>query len=305
MGYLSAYTYFLNLSMQHSFFFRRIFYFSCSLLLFSCTNNTFDGKNGIKTVYFQNSKAVKQIVHYKDGKRDGELKEFYKNGNLKTRQQYVSDTLTDSSFSYYEDGTLMRIEYVRNHKKEGCWKIFNEEGKLFVEKNYKNDVFDGDFIKYSFRTLKPVEKLHYKNGELDGRQEYYHTNGKLKAVTYLISGTPCMGTEEWDQTGEKINNDFDITITRQNKSAQMGKLIFYVHLSDPRPSDEVLVVADTGSANCLTTLYKVLREQGEFLIERHIESDKSFVNTLNIAAIRKTAMGNSFIKTKTISLTAN
>lgn len=115
---------------------------SFGLFISSCSNK-FDGKDGIKTVYFPNSEIVKQVVGYKDGKRIGELREYYRNGNLKVRQYYKNDTLTDSCITYYENGNLQLIQFIKNKNKEGAWKKFNEQGKLFEEVNYKNDERDG------------------------------------------------------------------------------------------------------------------------------------------------------------------
>jgi antitoxin component YwqK of YwqJK toxin-antitoxin module len=284
---------------------RLFFYFLLTVFIVSCSDK-FDGKNGTKTVYFPNSTIVKQVVHYKEGKREGELKEYYRNGNLKTRQFYKNDTLNDSSFSYFENGKMSTMQFLKNHKKEGTWKAFNEQGQLFVEVNYKNDELDGYSKKYTYRSLKLIEQLHYKNGHKDGKQEVYYPNGKLKSLTYFSNNNPCLGTEEWNEKGEEIDNDFKIVVTEENKLLLNGKLRFVITLSDPLPDDELEVVADTGSANCLTTVYRVSHlEKGGFGIEYQVARGGFVMETVKFAAIRTTAMQNHFIKLKTIIVSAN
>jgi antitoxin component YwqK of YwqJK toxin-antitoxin module len=285
-------------SIRFSFFFS-IF----SFFLISCSTE-FDGKNGVKTVHFPNSTLVKQVVNYKDGKRDGFLKEYYRNGNLKIKQFYSNDSLTDSCIAYYENGNLQFIQYLKNGKKEGAWKKFNEQGKLIQEVNYKDDEKDGYAAKYSYRSLQLLEKWYYRKGEREGKQESYYLNGKRKAVIFCYGSAPCVGTEEWDETGKKIDTDFAISAREENKLLLTGKFFIYIKLSDPKPDDEVRIVTDTNSTNCLTTIHNVLRVKDEFVIE--YDSKHGFVaEPVKIAASRKTALGNLLVKTKTIPIVVN
>ena len=112
---------------------------SLCLLFFSCSSK-FDGKNGIKTVYFPGSFIVEQTIAYKNGKRNGEFKEFYRNGTIKMQQFFVNDTLTDSSLAYYENGNLKFSQYLKNGVREGTWKKYNELGKVVESVDYKNRI---------------------------------------------------------------------------------------------------------------------------------------------------------------------
>jgi hypothetical protein len=203
---------------------------------------------------------------------------------------------------------MSMFQYLKNYKKEGTWKTFNEQGQLFVEINYKNDELDGYSKKYSYRSLKLLQQLHYKDGRKDGKQEIYYPNGKLKSVTYFTNNNPCMGTEEWSENGEKIDNDFKITVTEQNKLLLTGKYEVIIKLSDPLPDDEIEVVTDTSSTGCLTTVYSVTpmeRDRKTFIIDYQVARGGFVMETVKLAAIRTTAMKNRFIKTKTIIVSAS
>lgn len=106
--------------------------FLSGIFISSCSNE-FDGTDGIKTIYFPNSELIKQVVNYKDGKRIGELREYYRNGNLKIKQYYKNDTLTDSCMMYYENGNIQLIQFIKDKKKEGSWKKFNEQGNTNLD----------------------------------------------------------------------------------------------------------------------------------------------------------------------------
>ena len=190
-------------------------YFVTFVFLTACSNE-FDGKDGIKTVYFPNSKIVKQVVEYKDGKRIGELKEYYRNGTLSIKQRYKNDTLTDTSFFYHENGNLKYIQILKDFKKEGTWKKFNEQGKVYEEINFKDDELNGPSTTYTYRTGRVLKKLNYKEGEMEGKQEYFYNNGKPKMTTVYHNGTQTIGTEEWTESGEKLNTDFKINVIERN-----------------------------------------------------------------------------------------
>lgn len=59
----------------------RIFIFSLLVfLLFVSCSDSFDGKNGVKTVKFPGSDKICQTIDYKDGKKNGTLKSTLKMG---------------------------------------------------------------------------------------------------------------------------------------------------------------------------------------------------------------------------------
>lgn len=279
--------------------------FPAFILLFCSCSNEFDGKDGVKTVYFQNSEIIKQIVEYKNGKRIGELKEFYRNGKLKTKQNYQNDTLNDSAFYYHENGNLQSFQYLKNFKKEGVWKKFNEQGKLYEEINFKDGDLDGYWIKYTYRTGRLLQRLSYKNGMKEGKHEFYYNNGKPKAVAFFHYNNPCIGTEEWDEAGNKINNDFKITCREENKLLLENRLMYYIKLENPKPDDKVWTISDNDPENYVTPVYVLRKINDEFLMDYKVGVGGFVMEKVKLAAHRKTDMGNTFVKTYTVTVSAN
>lgn len=275
------------------------------LFTFLSCSNEFDGSDGIKTVYFPNSEIVKQIVEYKDGKRIGVLKEYYKNGNLRVKQNYKNDTLNDSAFFYHENGKLQYLQILKDFKKEGTWQKFNEQGNVYEEMNFKDDLLHGEVITYTYRSGRLLKRLNYRNGQQEGKQEYFYNNGKQKTITYYHDGNQSIGTEEWTDRGEKIDNDFKINVVERNRLLLENKLSYYITLENPQEDDEVYVMASKDSENFPVKVYPLKRVKDEFVLEYKVNLGGFIMETVKIGAYRKSKMGNLILKTTSITVSAN
>jgi antitoxin component YwqK of YwqJK toxin-antitoxin module len=97
---------------------------------------------------YKNGK-IKNIMHYKNGKREGKAIGFYQNGNIKILVTYKNDNPAGIIKTFYNTGQL-RSES----------KIVDGE-KVFYKEYYKNG--------------KIKEEVYYKNG--DGISKEYDANG--------------------------------------------------------------------------------------------------------------------------------
>ena len=111
-------------------------------------------------------------------------------------------------------------------KKNGLWKDYDENGKIFSEESWKYGVSDGPYI-YYFENGEIFERGNHKDGELEGLYQYYYENGQLQWEgnykngrmdglwnTYYETGQlkeEWMGTEGvsilvkcWDEDGNEI-----------------------------------------------------------------------------------------------------
>lgn len=91
-------------------------------------------QDGVKKVDLPN--GLKMEVTYKDGKKNGVARYFFKNGKVYKE-------------SYYHDGKL-----------HGIAKMFDRKGNVLRSTNYKNGKKHGDLIKY-FKSGNPKLKLKY------------------------------------------------------------------------------------------------------------------------------------------------
>ena len=116
--------------------------------------------SGFKTTYkvgiskYTFYRLYKSQVHYLNGKREGEAKFYYKNGNLIGKGNY------------------------KNDKKDGLWEFFASDGGKIVEVNYKNGLFDGIVTEY-FENGQINTVSNYVQGKKEGEEKQYYMSGKL------------------------------------------------------------------------------------------------------------------------------
>lgn len=123
------------------------------------TVNAVDGDNlkqgpWVKFVPGDNTKITEE-GNYKDSKKEGVWKEYYKNGNLKSEITYVNNKPDGYAKLYYESGKLSEEGIWKGTKWVGSYKYYHENGKPKYEFAYTDD------------------------GKRTGKQKYYHENGKI------------------------------------------------------------------------------------------------------------------------------
>lgn len=273
-----------------------------SLLLSSCD----EGKlSETKTIYFANSEQVKQIVEYKNGKKNGSLKEYYRNGNLKAVQRYLNDTLNDTSFFYHENGNRGSIQIYKNNQKTSCWQKYNKSGKLYWEACFKKNDFDGTCLQYSYRNLKLIERLNYKEGQKHGKQESFYNNGKPRSVSYYDKGEALSGTEEWLENGKKLNTDFKIIIQEQNEVLLKNKLSFTISLQNQQEDDKLFEEYSYDSDKNKKFYLPIKKTGNVFVIAFDIPKGGFVMKDVKLLAKRKTSMGNIIMKRSGFVAAAN
>lgn len=144
-----------------------------------------------------------EISHYKNNKLDGLLTEFYAStGNKMRENNYIDGKLNGLCRNWFEDGTLNIEAFYKDDKLHGIHKEFHKNGKLFIEKNYANNMHDGLFREFDDGQL--LYEKNFINNELDGVYKKWHDNTQL----YIESNYKCNKLNglfrEWDKNG-KLN----------------------------------------------------------------------------------------------------
>lgn len=289
--------------MVKSFFYTSLLLITCTLLLVSCKS---EPKSNIKVVYYSGTEKIHQTITYLYTLKDGEAKEFYPNGILKSRRFYVKDTLSDTTFIYHENGKLRSLQMYKNKKAHGTWKDFNKEGRLYKEINFKNGLFDSTSSVYTYRTGKLQERINFRNGIKDGLEEFYYPNGKPKSKVLYNSGDPCKNIEEWFENGDKINNSFKISIQEYNDVLLKNTLTYIIKLENPKPGDKVYREIGEAKDECdFGQLFLLKEEDGIFKLQFEIPKGGFIMQTIKIVAFRKTILGNTCSQTKTFNAASN
>jgi antitoxin component YwqK of YwqJK toxin-antitoxin module len=93
--------------------------------------------DGVVIEKFEDGK-IKNVISYKDGKRNGRAIGFYKNGRIKVEAHYKNDDPTKLTRFYFEDGGLMsEVKY--EGKQKVYYKEYHKNGNLKEEIYYLDD----------------------------------------------------------------------------------------------------------------------------------------------------------------------
>ena len=115
---------------------------------------------------------------YKNGKRNGLTKKWYKNGQLRSETNYKDGEKDGIHKVWYENGQLEWEGNYKDGQYEGLWKAWWKNGQLELEVNYKYGLKDG------------LCKNWYENGQL-GYERNYKSD--------LLISKKC-----WDEIGKEF-----------------------------------------------------------------------------------------------------
>jgi uncharacterized protein len=88
---------------------------------------------------------------YKEGKRFGEWKGYYLEGNLLYSCSYTDDNYDGKYTTYWDNGNIKETGLYIMGQREGDWYRYNYDGTVFLITTYKN----GIEIKYDGIKIKP------------------------------------------------------------------------------------------------------------------------------------------------------
>lgn len=148
-----------------------------------------DKKEGPSYYFYENGK-VKEVINFKNGKRNGSGKEFDKDGIVITLYEFFNDYMIERQYVN---------RYNNNGLRQGTWMEFYDDGRVKSEKVFINDTLNGYASEYNERGDKTVSLL-YNMGNLkqpeksqeitlDEKIDYY-PNGNIKRRGFYRSSIP-------------------------------------------------------------------------------------------------------------------
>lgn len=127
------------------------------------------------------------ITELKNGMRNGESKQYNKEGNIIWTGTYKDNLLQGSYKKYYDDGKICEKAEYKDGALNGIYMHYDRYGVLVEEAEYKNDEYNGvKKLFYDNGNLKSEEM--YKDGELNGTSRYYFENGNLEREANYLNG---------------------------------------------------------------------------------------------------------------------
>ena len=140
--------------------------------------------NEIITDEFPNGLLKQYFIYNKNGLLDGESREYYEEGDIKSISHFKNDIPDGVFISYYQNGNIEnKYAYVNGQANGECFSYY-ENGKLEERYFLKNGEIDGEaFAYYPSGKLrgKEVQKL----GKREGESIIYHENGNIKQKSTL------------------------------------------------------------------------------------------------------------------------
>ena len=141
---------------------------------------------------------IKSISPFKNNVADGVFISYYQNGNMKEKHTYKNGEIVQQDIysknkilkakkSLLENGKMKIISYYENG---------NKEEEVFVI----NELFDGEAFKY-YPSGKLRNKSFFKDGKREGESLTYYENGKLKKKILYKNGVRNGEAAEYYESG--------------------------------------------------------------------------------------------------------
>ena len=165
--------------------------------------------------YYDNTRDLKVKYSINDkGQKDGVLVEFYEDGTLKNILTYKEGKLNGEYKEFSTRGKLIETGYYQNNIKEGNVIKFINDGML--EGYQKNGKMIGEAVftcKYENNNLKT--RIHVKEKLIEGEKEDFDIDGKLRSkISRSYDGKNITDTfetygEKFIEKGKKVNFKLD------------------------------------------------------------------------------------------------
>ncbi|MGL4538619.1 MAG: toxin-antitoxin system YwqK family antitoxin [Cetobacterium sp.] len=138
---------------------------------------------------FYENGQLKKICSYVDNLIDGEYKDYYDNGVLKTDSFYVLGKENCEFRSFYNNGQVECIIDLEDGKRCGQFLKYYKSGKLEDETYYANNAPISDSYLY-YESGGLYAKLTYEEGLRVGISQWFYETGELKTINKydLIEG---------------------------------------------------------------------------------------------------------------------
>ena len=130
---------------------------------------------------------IKSISHFKNHIPDGVFISYYQNGNIENKYAYVNGQANGECLSYYENGKLEERYFLKNGEIDGEAFAYYPSGKLEVKDFFKDGKKEGESIFYH-ENGNIKQKSTFKNGKREGDLFIYFPSGKLRQTEKYING---------------------------------------------------------------------------------------------------------------------
>lgn len=153
----------------------------------SCVNKTqpiqetYVNNNGLLVLkqYHKNGKLKSEQFFALDTIQQGESLRFYENGNVETRVNFFNGEKNGMEETYYQNGNRKYIGFYKNGKQDSLWTWYSAENKIESKGYWQDNKAFKEHLKYYADGIHVKEYLYYDlNGNLLYKNNYTN-DGKL------------------------------------------------------------------------------------------------------------------------------
>ena len=138
---------------------------------------------------------IKSISPFKNNVADGTFISYYQNGNIKEKHTYKNGNEEGEGIFYYENGKLEEKYFMKNGKLDGEAINYFEDGKIKNKAIFKDGVTleeeiykDNEIRKNTFKNGEIVQQDIYSKNKILKAKKSLLENGKMKIISYYENG---------------------------------------------------------------------------------------------------------------------
>ncbi|MBT30452.1 MAG: hypothetical protein CMO01_12405 [Thalassobius sp.] len=170
---------------------------------------------------YYDSGELKEEVPLDLFKKHGELKQYYKNGNLKLTSNWLNGTKQGEAIEYFKNGKIKTHGFYENDKPHGQFKQYDSLGNLHMLYEMKNGVDDGVMQEFYSNGNIFFEGLK-KNGKPEGKAFEYYRNGKIHKRFFYKEGELIYALVS-NESGKAVNSVLSIDVQPLNGNNKVKK----------------------------------------------------------------------------------
>jgi antitoxin component YwqK of YwqJK toxin-antitoxin module len=103
---------------------------------------------------------------------------------------------------FYDSGTLKAKGIKKDEQKEGQWIFYFEDGKIYREVNFRNNIEDGEWKMWHANGLLYLEQVKVL-GKSEGYCKEYYENGSIKEIGEYRNGE-YFPIDFWNEEGRQL-----------------------------------------------------------------------------------------------------
>ncbi len=161
-----------------------------------------EASKGIRAIWCERYDALGRAT------RLGPYREFYPNGGLRVRGQYVDSQLAGPIVLLHEDGTVFMRGFLDEGEWTGAFEIFHESGAVWFEAEFEAGKLQGP-LRTRYRDGALESETQYQRGREDGlARSFFPTaaGGRLKSEAQVEANRIVGRHRLLDRNGELVRS---------------------------------------------------------------------------------------------------